>query len=275
MSCQRTGRTSADASSWRGETKRSRADAREDGEDGLGEVGVREGRAIARERGLHLGRVECSFDGQADGAGSAVLDLAARVFECIAGAGEDRLVRGILVRDGEAAGAGDLDGELGTTENSEHAASSPLRGLLHEVTAARGEAQAVGVIESAGGSEGRELAQRVARGGGWARAAELLPAGEGRAVDGGLGVAGSVGDVLEGVGADELDRELEEVGAVLGDCVAHAFLVASLPREEQRCVGGLAHLPILVRLRPKVSDLGARTPRSAGYARRVGGWLRL
>ena len=245
-------------------------DAREDGEGGLGEVGIRERRAVAGERGLHLGRVEGALHGEADGTGAPVLDLASRLVECVARTGEDGLVGSVQVRDGQAGGAGDLDGELGTAQDGEHAASTPLRCLLHELAAACGEAQAVRVVECAGGGECCELAQRVARRGGGMRTAELLPAGEGRAVDGGLGEAGSVRDMLEGVGADELDRKVEEVGAILGDGVAHALFVASLAREEQRCVGELAHLPIVVQ--DCVGErLGARTPRSAGYARRVGG----
>ena len=122
------------------------------------------------------------------------------------------------------------------------------------------------MVEGAGGGKGGELAKRVAGRGGGMRAAELLPAGEGRAVDGGLGEAGSVGYVLEGVGANQLDRQVQEVGAAFGDGVAHAFFMASLPREEQRCVGGLAHHPIVVRLKPNGERFGCPDPPFGGVS---------
>ena len=90
------------------------------------------------------------------------------------------------------------------------------------------------VVERPAGRQRGELAKRVAGGEGRGWAAAALPSGEGSAVDRGLGETGAVGDALEGVGADQLRRKLEQVGAMLRDGVAHAGLLAPLAREEQR-----------------------------------------
>jgi hypothetical protein len=64
------------------------------------------------------------------------------------------------------------------------------------------------------------------------RAAELLIAGNRGAVHGWLGVGGAVRHPLEGVLADELGCELEQVGANGGDQLAAGGVTDPLSREE-------------------------------------------
>ena len=122
---------------------------------------------------------------------------------------------------------------LTVAAHGEHAAGLAAIGrLLHEAAAGDHDAEAIGVVDRARRRQRADLAERVAGEVLRSRTAELLVAGNRGAVHGGLGVGGSLGHPLEGVLADELGCELEQVGANGGDELPARGVTDSLSREE-------------------------------------------
>jgi hypothetical protein len=89
--------------------------------------------------------------------------------------------------------------------------------VIHDAAAGDNDAQPVGVVDRPSGGQRADLAERVAGKVLSPRPAELLIAGDRGAVDGRLGVRGAVGNPLEGILADQLGREVEQVGPDGGD----------------------------------------------------------
>jgi hypothetical protein len=68
--------------------------------------------------------------------------------------------------------------------------------------------------------------------------AQLRPGGDARAEDRGLGEPGAVGDPRERILANELDAALRELGERALNPRAKVARMASLTREQTRCVAG-------------------------------------
>jgi hypothetical protein len=130
---------------------------------------------------------------------------------------------------------GERRGAVAVATDGEHCPGFPTASrVIHDAPAGDHDAQTVGVFDRSCRRQGPDLAERVAREVLRPWPAELLVAGDRGAVDGRLGVGGAVGNPLEGVLADQLGREIEQVGADGGDELAARGIADALPRKQDR-----------------------------------------
>ncbi len=146
-------------------------------------------------------------------------------------------------------------------------------GLGHQPAAQHDELERVLDREHARGGKRGELAERVAGGGaGLDVVLEPAPAGDRCAEDRGLLKAGALVDAREGILAYELEAALEQLGAALGDEVAHIGGLAPLAGEQDRGIGGQSHSPTPSRAcAGKPGRTGDLPPSRGGGERAVGG----
>jgi len=97
--------------------------------------------------------------------------------------------------------------------------------------ALRASAASPSRVDRAGGRQGAELAQRVAGEVRGERPAGAAPGGEAGAEDRRLRVGGALAGERKRVGADLRQHQLEQLGLVVGDRLAHARCLAPLPGE--------------------------------------------
>src|SRR5262245_38028879 len=93
---------------------------------------------------------------------------------------------------------------------------------------------------------------------------ERVPAGDGRAEDGGLCEAGVLFYAGEGILADELSDLLEQLGCALRDQVAHLGGMAPLTREERRGLRCVAHTCTITHVRSRSHPPFGATPLMGG-----------
>ena len=154
-------------------------------------------------------------------------------------AGQDDLAGGVVVGDGDAGGLGDRLGVLDrAAQQGEHRAG--VVGLGHQLAAQHDEPEGVVELEHAGGGQRADLAERVA-GGHRGLGVGLVPAGDRRAEDRGLGEARGFVDAGERVLADELDAAIEQIGELPRDVIAHVGGLGALAGKEQGNVGSRGH----------------------------------
>ena len=181
-----------------------------------------------------------------------------------AGARQDDLQRRVVVGHGELRRLGDVGGVLGGAgaEHRDHRAVAGGAGgvrvraggqarLVHEPAAQRDELQALALVQGAGGDERAQLAERVPGHHLPERGAERRPAREAGAEDRRLGVVGAVVDAREGVLADDLGGERQQVGADARDEVAHLARLAPLTGEQDRAGGAVDSMVIQGERTPK------------------------
>ena len=233
VSRQRTGRISARASSSRTSLERLRGGAREDGEARLAELDLVEGRAERRDGGRHRRRVERAGDRQPDRALAELAGDLLGALERVAVAREHELARRVVVGDGQPGGAGDLRGlVLVGADQRDHRAA--VVGLGHQAAAQDDELERVVDAQDARGGQRGELAERVAGGGGGGDVVrQSAPAGDRGAEDRGLLEAGALVHARERILAHQLEAALEQLGAALGDVLAHLRGLRSLSGKEQ------------------------------------------
>ena len=149
--------------------------------------------------------------------------------------GEDELLRRVLVRQGQAVFGGERLGAIAVRADGEHAAGLPRAGHIgHDPAARHDDPQPVGVVDRSGGGEGADLTQRVAGEVLGVGTPEPLEARDRGAVDGGLGVGRALRHALEGILADKLGGELEQVRAEIRDYLAARRIPDPLTRKEDR-----------------------------------------
>src|SRR5215207_1602830 len=205
----------------------------------LADLGLVHERAERLDGGLHQRRVERAGHREALRADTALLQLRLGIVERTEGAGENQLVRRVVVRDRDVGRGRHLGDGLAvplTGANGRHSAVTGLVGsLLHEPAAGGDQPEPVLGGNRAGRHERGDLAERMPGHDVRLDALALrLPAGQRRAEDRGLRPAGAVGGAFEQVGADLVRGELEQVGTVALHRFAHVSCLAALPRKEQR-----------------------------------------
>jgi len=160
VSRQRTGRTSAAASSSRGSTNGS-GGAREDRDRRDGELHLGQRLAEGLDRVLHLRRVKRAGDVELGGAQPVAGGVGGRGRERVAGAGQDELARGVVVGEGDAVARRDR-GRM-RRRRAAHDEHRPAAGLLagdrHQQAAQHDEPQAVALVQRACGDERGQLAE--------------------------------------------------------------------------------------------------------------------
>jgi hypothetical protein len=123
-------------------------------------------------------------------------------------------------------------------DEREHAA---VAGLAHQLAAQHDELERVVAAQHAGGGERGELAERMTGGGGRMQV-QGVPAGDRRAEDRGLGVAGVLTGAREGVLADELGHALEQSGARWATRSRISGVWLPCPGNERSRFCGVAHI---------------------------------
>lgn len=154
-------------------------------------------------------------------------------------AGEDDLLRGVVVGDDEVMPARQRLGLFALGPHDDHAARALYCRAVHQPPALGDDLQAVVLGQGARGDERADLAERVAGIEVGLGAAEALEPRERGTEDRGLREARAVRDPREGILAHAGGDALGQVRPTRGDRVGHAGLLAALAGKEE---DGSAHL---------------------------------
>ena len=205
--------------------------AGDDGEARLVQLDLVERGAERRDRGLIDGEWNAPATGEPHRAPAARRRRLGAV-EVRAVAGEHDLAGRVVVGDGQVGGGGDLLGLAGVgADQREHRAA--VVGLRHQPAAQHDQLERVVDAQRAGGGEGAQLAERVPGGGGGAPSQAAQPAIEAQKI---AGCWKRVLSSTRGKGSSPTSSVTarEQLGAALGDEVAHLGGLLSLAWEQQR-----------------------------------------